>query len=147
MLEFLFTVLIVYLVYYLFMVKKYDYSLKDEKVTNKKDDILLRGRKSKKIKDNSTSKIPAEIELLIIKYRLDMEKINYRGLLKLVGLVCSIDIAIIVTIVTWIDANIYLRLFIGFILSIPTILISYTILGKFFEKKGLIRDDNERNRK
>lgn len=165
--EFLVTLLIVYLLYYLFMISKYDKNGKLKKknksgffyklylkiklfilpTKNEKDEILDRGRKPKKIKEEKEDiKIPTEVEILIIKYNIDLSKINYKKLLKIVGFTCSIDIATILSIVSLLPTNnIYIELLVGGVLIIPVILISYSILGKYFKKKGIVKKDEKRN--
>lgn len=167
--EFVIVTLIVYLFYFLFMINKYDNDgklkpKKEHKFINKvikkvkkflfepknqKDEVLLRGRKNKKIKeDKEDIKIPTEVEILIAKYHVDLSKINYKKLLKIVGRTCAIDIGLIFTIIDIIPIeNIYIQLLIGFILIIPIILISYAILGNYFKKKGLVVKNDKRNNK
>ncbi len=168
-LEFIIVTLLVYLFYYLFMINKYDDDgklkpKKEHKFIGKviekikrflfgpkdeKDEILLRGRKNKKIKEAKEDiKIPTEVEILIAKYHIDLSKINYKDLLKIVGKTCSIDIGLIFTIIDIVPVeNIYIQLFIGFLLIIPIILISYAILGNYFKKKGLVVKNDKGNKK
>lgn len=127
MIGFILIVVVTYLIYYLFVVRKYDeygnYKVKKGKTSQKK------------------LKYPTEVEILILKYRIDLKKINFRALLKLVGLVCAIDIALIVTILVLLPIDNYLiLLLVGFVLMFPVILISYKILGRFFKKKGLTKN-------
>lgn len=167
--EFILVSLIVYLFYYLFMINKYDDDgkLKPKKehkflgkVINKiknflfgpkdeKDEVLLRGRKNKKIKeDKEDIKIPTEVEILIAKYHIDLSKINYKRLLKIVGMTCSVDIGLIFTIIDIVPIdNIYIQLLVGVLLIIPVILISYALLGKYFKKKGLVVKNDKGNKK
>jgi len=169
MIEFIITTSIIYLFYYIFMISKYDNDgrLKKKKENNflnkiiskiklflfetkdEKDEILLRGRKNKKIKkEKEDIKIPTEVEILILKYNIDISKINYKKLLKIVGMTCSIDIGLIITIISLFHTkNIYLQLLLGGVLIVPVILISYSILGKYFKKKGLVVKNEKRNEK
>ena len=168
-LNFSISTLVVYLFYYIFMINKYDKDGKlkkkkenkfikkiVEKIKNflfttkdKKDEVLLRGRKNKKIKEvKDDIKIPTEVEILILKYHIDLSKINYKKLLKMVGLMCSIDVGLIITILSLVPTdNIYIQLLVGAILIIPTILISYAILGNYFKKKGLVVKNDKGNKK
>ena len=172
-LEFIISTLIVYLLYYVFMISKYDkygklkkrhkknlinktvdkikrFSFKEEE----KEKILTRGRKPRKKKELEDIKIPVEVEILIIKYNINISKINYKKLLKIVGLTCSIDISLIISVISLVPTdNLYISLLIGGLLVIPVLLISYSILGKYFKKKGLVvknekrNETNKRNRK
>ena len=167
LIEFILTTLLVYLFYYLFMIIRYDQNgkLKKKKKNNfftkifekikvfllgpkdEKEEILTRGRKPRRPKQEQDDiKIPTEVEILIIKYSIDLSKINYKKLLKIVGWTCSIDIGLIITIISCTPTdNIYLKLLIGGALAIPTILISYSVLGKYFKKKGLVVKNEKRN--
>lgn len=146
------------------MINKYDQNgklkkKKESKLFNKfksflfssdKDDVLLRGRKPKKVKEVSDIDIPTEVEILINRYHVDLSKINYKKLLKIVGLTCSIDIGLVVSIIFNLPLdNTIISILIGGLLSIPVILISYSILGKILKKKGLVKNEknNKRNRK
>ena len=87
------------------------------------------------------AKYPAEVELFIYRYKVDIKKINFRGMLKLLGFVCSLDIAFIVTVISFINTdNMYILLGVGALLVIPVILISFSLLGRYFKKKGLTKN-------
>ena len=170
---FLIIYILVYGFYYIFMINKYDKDGKRKKkktkkkekkesrflksikskFSNEKDEILLRGRDTKKKKKDKDEeeKIPTEVELLLYKYNLDVSKINYKQLLKMVGSVCAFDIALILTIIFSIPVNnIYIELIVGGVLIIPVILISYSILGNYLKKKGMTKDEirkRSKNRK
>ena len=169
LLEFIVVTLAVYLIYYIIMIRKYDKEGKLKKKKEKKnilldrikkglffsekDEILTRGLKKKKTKksDNEID-FPTEVELLLLQYDVDLKKINYKKLLKLVGFMCSLDIAVILCIVTLITKltkidNVIIELVIGFVLMIPVILIGYKILGTYLDKKGYVKNGNRRNKK
>ncbi len=134
MLGFIITVTLVYFIYYVMHIRKYD---KDGKYIQKKN-------------KSEEPKIPVEVELLIRKYNIDLKKLNYRGLLKVVGLVCALDVAIIVTLIIYLPIkSLMIKLLIGGLLTFPVILISYSLLGKYFKQKGLIKNDRNKqnNRK
>ena len=167
MIEFILTTLLVYLLYYVFMISKYDKNgkLKKKKKDsffsklfskikkflfeskNEKEEILNRGRKPKKVREEQEDiKIPTEVEILIAKYHIDLSKINYKKLLKIVGWMCSIDIGLIIWIISFAPTdNIYIKLLIGGVLTIPVILLSYGIVGNYFKKKGLVIKNDKRN--
>ena len=92
--------------------------------------------KKKKIKEK---KELAEIRFLVTKYKLDLDKVNYNKLLLVVSLVSSFDITLIVTIITLFDS--YLVSFLlAAILVLPIVMISYWLVYKFYEKKGMIKN-------
>lgn len=127
------TVVVTYLIYYIFIIRKYD---------AQGNRIVRKNKKSKKSKkEHDVAKYPAEVELFIYRYKVDIKKINFRGMLKLLGFVCSLDIAFIVTVISFINTdNMYILLGVGALLVIPVILISFSLLGRYFKKKGLTKN-------
>ena len=115
-------VFICYQVFFILPMKKYR--------KNKKNG------KKKKIKEK---KELAEIRFLVTKYKLDLDKVNYNKLLLVVSLVSSFDITLIVTIITLFDS--YLVSFLlAAVLVLPIVMISYWLVYKFYEKKGMIKN-------
>jgi len=135
MISFIITVAFVYLFYYIFIIRKYD--AKGNKIV-KESKINGKG-KIRKTKAVDQVKYPSEVELFIYKYKIDIKRINFRAMLKLLGLVCSMDIAIIVTILSYIKLDMIWLLLIGAVLVFPIILISFSLLGRYFKKKGLTK--------
>ena len=141
MIWFVLTTLVTYVIYYLFIIRKYDATgkriVKEKKNKNKGAEKA----KNKKKKEIDQAKYPAEVELFIYKYKIDLKKVNFRGMLKLLGFVCSLDIAFIVTVLSLIKTeNTMILLGVGALVVIPVILISFSLLGKYFNKKGLTRN-------
>ncbi len=115
-------VFICYQVFFILPMKKYR--------KNKKNG------KKKKIKEK---KELAEIRFLVTKYKLDLDKVNYNKLLLVVSFVSSFDITLIVTIITLFDS--YLVSFLlAAVLVLPIVMISYWLVYKFYEKKGMIKN-------
>lgn len=115
-------VFICYQVFFILPMKKYR--------KNKKNG------KKKKIKEK---KELAEIRFLVTKYKLDLDKVNYNKLLLVVSFVSSFDITLIVTIITLFDS--YLVSFLlAAVLVFPIVMISYWLVYKFYEKKGMIKN-------
>ena len=101
-------------------------------------------RKSKKDKRR---KKPIEVNYLINKYNLDIDKLNYKKLLNIISLVSAFDISLVVTIVSLLD-NFYMQLMVGFVLIMALILVSYDIVGRIYKKKGCCKNGkNWENRK
>ena len=79
---------------------------------------------------------------------VDLSKINYKKLLKMVGLTCSIDIGLILAIVNLVPVkSVIIEILIGFLLVIPVIFISYSILTKILKKRGMIKNENRKHSK
>ena len=118
---FIMTFLLIYIIYELFLVRK--------------------------CKKDKRRKKPIEVNYLIGKYNLDINKLNYKRLLNIISAVSAFDISLVVTIVSLLD-SFYLQLLIGFVLIMLLILVSYDIVGRIYKKKGCCKNGkNWENRK
>ena len=103
---FIITFLIVYLIYYFASIRK----AKQDK-----------------------NKLPIEVQYLILCYELDIKKIPYRNFLNTIAIVASFDVALTVTLVSLIKEIVWQILF-GFVFIVPIIVISFTLVGKYYKK-------------
>ncbi len=131
MIEVIITVLIVYILYYFISINRFDKAGHYKKV------------KQQQVTDYEA--LPAEVKYFIMKYNIDLSKVNLRGVLKLTGLVLGIDIAIVSIIgVLIFKDNIVWLLIVGSIAIIPIYLISLKFVGKHFKKKGLVKNESNK---
>jgi hypothetical protein len=140
----LLAILLVYIIYYIFSVTRYDKSghYKDKSRRKGKGLKKLSKEEIKALKKKDYDKLPNEVKFFVSKYKIDLDKVNIRGLLKMVGLVLGIDIAIATIIVVTIFKNdITIEIIVGFIIMLVLYLISLKIMGVYFEKKGLVKDE------
>ena len=100
----------------------------------------------KRAKSKKKTKEPFEVTYLVSKYKLDLDKVNYKRLLNVISLVSSFDIAAIVSIILLIK-NFIVGIIVGFISTLIIILISYHLVYLVYKKKGMIKNDTKRNRK
>lgn len=137
MIEIFIMVLIVYMIYYFVSVNRYDKSGN------------LKGNKNKKDKAINYEGLPSEVKYFIKRYNIDLDKVNLRGVLKLTGLVLGIDIAILTLLVILLFKDkVVIELLVASLLIIPLYLVSLKFVGRYFEKKGLVKNDrNKKNRK
>ena len=101
--------------------------------------IPMKKYRANKSKRKKEKKELAEIRYLVYKYKLDLEKVNYNQLLQIVALTSSLDITIIVTIISFTDSYL-LSLVLCVILVIPIIMISFWLVFRFYKKRGMIKD-------
>ena len=136
MIQMIITILVFYLFYYLWIVFNFDKNgnLKERKKKSKKD------KKTKESKKANDIKMPAEVEYFVLKYKIDLKKVNYRRFLQLIGFVVAIDLSIVVTVYDLIDM-LWIKLIVSFITMIVIVLCSFHILGIIFKKKGLVKDE------
>ena len=128
MIEVIITIFIVYLIYFFVSVQRFD---KNGHFKNKKKE---------KISDYEA--LPSEVKYFIKKYNVDLEKINLRALLKIIGIILGLDIGILSIIsILLIKNNVVLEILVASILIIPLYLISLKFLGNYFKKKGLIKNE------
>ncbi len=92
-----------------------------------------------KAKKFNVYKVPIEVYYLIQKYKLDMEKINYRRFLNVIALVMAFNSSISITIVSFIK-SIILQIFLGLLILIPLTIIVFNLFGAYFKKKGMIKN-------
>ena len=80
-----------------------------------------------------------EDSFLTLKFKLDFKKINYKKYLHLTALVNSFIIALTLELVQIVN-GIFFQILLSFVFLVPLILITYTIIGKYYQKKGMIKD-------
>lgn len=137
MLEMIFTIIFIYLLYYIWIAFNFD----------KRGEQKLRGKKKKNNIKIDKKKMPSEVQFFVIKYNIDLDKVNYRYFLQLMGLVVAFDLSIVITIMEFIKI-LWIKLIVAFVLMIVIVLLSFHFLGRYFKKKGLTKDENKkRNRK
>ncbi len=91
------------------------------------------------IKEYNIRTCPKEILYIIKIYKLDINKINFKKFLRLVTITNSLIMALTVTVVTVID-NLYLKLILGFFLLMPLIIFGYSLIGRYYRRKGMINN-------
>lgn len=92
------------------------------------------------------NKVPVEVDYMLKKYKLDIKKINYKQMLNVISIVGSLDMALASIIIFQLE-NIIVQLVVGFLILIPLILISFRILGKYYVKKGYVKNERKRKHK
>ena len=93
----------------------------------------------RKCKKDKKRKKPVEVQYLVNRYQLDLKKINYKRLLNLISIVSSLDISLVVTLMSIFDGFL-LQLGIGFLGTIMMIVISYSMIGMIYKKKGCCKN-------
>ena len=110
--------IVVFLIYYFFLIRK-----------------ARRGKK-----------VPSEVKFLIDHYKLDTKKFNYRRFLLSVGLVVSFDVSIVATFIPLIKGFLFQILF-GFIFIIPVVVLSFYLLGIYYQRKQDNYEEEKDNKK
>lgn len=96
-------------------------------------------------KEYNSKHVPVELKYLIKKFKLDMSKIKYQNIMHKIALVSAFDIAFTATFVFKFIKNIFLRFLIGVFMLVPLIIITFNIIGKYYQKKGMIKNVNKKN--
>ncbi len=146
MTEAIISVFLVYFLYYIATISKYD------RAGNLKKSIKELKNDKKTINDleiDSYNGLPSEVKYFVRRYKIDLNMLNKKGLLKLIGAVLSIDVSLIILIMSLFIDSLIIQMITTSILIIPVYLMSLKILGKFFKKKGWVKKDEKpkRNRK
>lgn len=90
--------------------------------------IICRKKKLEKFKTS------VEVQFLVKKFKLNIDKINIKLLAHLIGLANAFIISTTFTIVEFFD-NVIIKLMMAFVSLMFLILIIYSILGKTLKKK------------
>lgn len=100
-------------------------------------ELFIVSNAKKNLKKKKDNKQPIEVKYLIYKYKFDLGKIKYNGLLHVCAFVTSFDVSMIVSLAMIFDSTLWQMITIG-ILIFPVILISYHVVYLIYKKKGLI---------
>ena len=76
-----------------------------------------------------------EYELLCAKFKIEKDKINYKGVSIIIYLINTFIISFTGTVCTMFDLKYIWQMAIGFVMLMALIIIFYTLLGKILEKK------------
>ena len=110
LIEFSITFVIVYAFYYFFIIKKC--------------------KNNKRI-------APAEVNIIIALYKIDVKKINLMQMIKVVSIVTTLIISTIITIISvFFDSTLIILLF-GTLISIIIAIICYRFIGRHYEKVSI----------
>ena len=86
-------------------------------------------------------RVPVELVYLI----KNVDKIKYTSIMNKIALVSAFDISFIATFVMRFIDNVYLAILLGGVLFIPLIMITYSFIGMYYQKKGLIKDGDKKD--
>ena len=128
-----------YLIYYfLFLKRRYNATFKVKKKNKKK-----KVKKEKKKKDIFSS---MELSYLIVKFKLDPQKINLIWCLRIIALINSFIVASTSAIIYYLPWNaIMWKFLVGFVLIFGLIYALYEIFGRCLVKKGWVKDEHKKN--
>lgn len=79
-------------------------------------------------------KVPQEAQYLISLYKLDVNLFSYYKFVRIVGIITSLDIALIATIVAKVDGIVWQILF-GFVAVVPVVVFTFMLLGRYYQNK------------
>ena len=99
---------------------------------------------TRKIKKYAKEKLPVDLKLFINTQKIDVKKISYKKLMNIVTIVNAIDVGIIILITNIVDKVIF-KILIAIPACFIMLFISYKIAGLILKKKGLTKDESQRN--
>ena len=137
----LLAIIFIYIIYYIFSVNRYDKNghFKEKRYKGKKK---LSKKEEQELKKLDYDRLPGEVRVFVDLYKIDLDKVNIRGLLKLTGLILGIEIGIIsITMYILFRNEILISVIVGFILLMIIYLISLKLLANNFKKRGLIKNE------
>ena len=103
--------------------------------------IYIVKRRRKKIRSMK------EFQVLINRFKLNSNNLNYNGLALLFVLVNSFIIASTGTVVTMIDTNLIWQLLVSFVMLCSLIILFYSLIGFILKKKEGKKNENKKSRK
>lgn len=106
--------------------------------------IYIKSNNKKKKKKSSKSNITSTAELLLKKYKIDLNVIGINRYIATINLLNSFIISTAFTVTANIE-NLYLSMLVGCVIFIIMILCCYEIVGRYFERMCMNYED-ERNR-
>lgn len=96
---------------------------------------------TKNIDKYTKNNLPTDLKLFIQTQKVDVRKISYKKLMKLVAIINAIDVGIILLI-----TNLVNGLFLKLLIAIPAIFIilylSYSLAGYILKRKGLVKNES-----
>lgn len=96
---------------------------------------------TKGIKKYTKNNIPVDLKLLINTQKIDVKKISYAKLMRIVSIVNAIDIGIVL-LITNITKNILLKFLISIPLIFGMLFLSYKGVGLILKRKGLTKNES-----
>lgn len=109
LIEFAITFFVIYLFYYFFVIKKC--------------------KNNKKI-------APAEVNIILALYQINVNKIDLYQMIKIVSIVTVTVLSVIITIISEFFNSTIILLIFGTVISVIVAFICYRIIGKHYEKKS-----------
>ncbi len=98
--------------------------------------FIIRKRRLKKLNYNNMG----EVSLLLIKYKLDVKKINLNQILIVTSFLNAFIIAFVCMIISALPLKLIWQMMIGFVLLFGLVYASYEIYGRSLIKKGWQKD-------
>ena len=89
----------------------------------------------RKIKKFDRKKMPVNVKYLVFKYKVDVVRLGYKRVCKTLMLCDSFIIATVFTVTRFVD-NIYVRLFVAFILIFPIFAGMYHLVATYYKKES-----------
>ncbi len=97
----------------------------------------LSDKNSKKKNDNRQM---AEVKLFIKLYNINLKKASYKKLCKQIYFLLSLDLTITVFFAVNVPIHFILKVLLGIILLATSTILSYRLLGLYYEKKGMCKN-------
>lgn len=100
---------------------------------------------TRKIKKYTKTNMPTDLKLFVYSQKIDVKKISYKKLMRIVAIINAVDIGIIVVLTTLVP-GLPLKLITAIVLCFIILFISYRIAGFIFKKKGMTENGLQKDR-
>jgi len=95
----------------------------------------------RKVKKFNKKNLPIELKLFLNMYNVDLKKTSYLEIMKKIVFIIAIDAGLVVLFTEKVDF-----ILLKIIIAIPCVLIllifSYKLLGYYYKKKGMIKNES-----
>lgn len=85
---------------------------------------------------NNKKYVPVEVNLILVKYKINTKKINLYSMIKAVCLITSLILSLSITIINYLSKNTILSILIGACFSLVLSIIIYGFIGKYYQRKS-----------
>ena len=96
---------------------------------------------TRKIDKYTKKNIPTDLKLFIQTQKVDVKKIGYEKLMKIVAVINAIDVGLVLLVTNIVD-NILLKLAVAIPVIFLVLFASYRFAGYILKRKGLVKDES-----
>lgn len=94
--------------------------------------LFLVIKKNKKYNPNA---VPVEVNLILLRHNIQIEKLNYKKFLYVISISTSLVVSLAIAFIFCFFEKVYLEIIFSVLLILVLIFIVYDFIGSYYEKK------------